>query len=328
MTAAKSVYRTTWHETDFGSGALIVVSLILWWACRRYPAQLPVIAPWDFSFLEFLGTLLPLFWYLRGLVRSPRQERPNLARQLAFISGVAMIYTVLQTHFVYMSQHMFFLNRVQHLAMHHLAPFLIALSWPGDTIGRGMPAAIRLKLQSRLVKTPLHVVQNPVVTGVLFVGLISLWLQPSIHFHAMVSPVLYDIMNWSMVIDGLLFWFFALDPRPAPPARSAYAVRLLTVILVIFPQILIGARITFGGTALYNYYDLCGRLFPSVSALHDQHLGGLIVWIPSSMMSSITFLLIMNNVRLQEDKACGGNGQDDIAAGDGIVVSSSSWTGR
>jgi putative membrane protein len=114
---------------------------------------------------------------------------------------------------------------------------------------------------------------------------------------------------------------------PAPPARSAYAVRRLTLILVMFPQILIGMRITFDSTALYSYYDLCGRLFPSISAPHDQHLGGLIVWIPSSMMSSITFMRIMNNIRLQEDKTCDRNGQDDITAGDGVVVSSGELDG-
>ena len=197
---------------------------------------------------------------------------------------------------------MFFLNRLQHLGMHHLGPFLIALAWPGETIDRGMPEAGRRLVRGHWIQRVLRVVQNPVIAGLLFVGLVWFWLQPDVHFQAMISPVLYTTMNLSMVIDGLLFWCFVLDPRPAPPARHSYAVRLITCILVVFPQLFLGARLTFGVTPLYSYYDLCGRLFPSVSALLDQHLGGLVVWIPSSMMSSIAFMLMLNNIRIQEDR--------------------------
>jgi putative membrane protein len=38
-----------------------------------------------------------------------------------------------------------------------------------------------------------------------------------------------------------------------------------------------------------------------MGALHDQHLGGLIVWIPASMMSSVAFMLVLNNVRRYEE---------------------------
>jgi putative membrane protein len=301
---------------------------MLWWGSATYPAEMPMVAPWDFSWIEYLGIAFPLVWYLRGLSLTNRAARPYWLRQTAFLAGVALIYGTLQTHFVYLSQHMFFLNRLQHLGMHHLGPFLIALAWPGETIERGMPPTARRMAQARWVQPALRIVQTPVIAGLLFVGLVWFWLQPGIHFDAMISPVLYETMNLSMVIDGLLFWFFVLDPRPAPPARHSYAVRLATCILVIFPQLLLGARLTFGLTPLYTYYDLCGRLFPSVGPLLDQHLGGLVVWIPSSMMSSIGFMLMLNNIRLQEDRRSGGINQDDIEIAPGVRVSSKSWTGR
>ncbi len=310
------------------SGAVLALGCLIWWASATYPAELPAIAPWDFSWIEYLGTVLPLVWYLHGLALTAPADRPHRLRRIAFLTGVALIYATLQTHFVYLSQHMFFLNRLQHLGMHHLGPFLIALAWPGETISRGMPVMLRRLAGAGWLHRVLRVVQTPVVAGVLFVGLVWFWLRPAIHFHAMVSPLLYTTMNLSMVIDGLLFWCFVLDPRPTPAARYSYAVRLATCLLVIFPQLLIGARLTFGLTPLYSYYDLCGRLFPSIGALFDQHLGGLVVWIPSSMMSSFAFMLIMNNIRLQEDRQCGGNGCDDIEFAPGVRISSKGWTGR
>ncbi len=57
--------------------------------------------------------------------------------------------------------------------------------------------------------------------------------------------------------------------------------------VVMFPQIIGGAMITFNPHDLYSFYDLCGRIYPDLGALYDQTVGGLIVWIPPSMMSVI-----------------------------------------
>ncbi|WP_158929171.1 cytochrome c oxidase assembly protein [Acidisphaera sp. S103] len=328
MSTQQRTIAATLDPSALLAGFVVAVGAVLWWGSATYPAEMPAIAPWDFSWIEYLGIVLPLAWYLRGLVLTEPAARPHWLRRTSFLIGIGLIYGAMQTHFVYLSQHMFFLNRLQHLGMHHLGPFLIALAWPGETIGRGMPDVVGRWVRARWIQRVLRVVQTPVVAGVLFVGLVWFWLLPNVHLHAMISPVLYMTMNLSMVIDGLLFWFFILDPRPAPPARHSYPVRLATCILVIFPQILLGSRLTFGMTAMYSYYDLCGRLFPSVSALTDQHLGGLVVWIPSSMMSSVAFMLMMNNIRLQEDRQCGGNSKDDIEFAPGNRVSSHGWTGR
>lgn len=309
-----------------GIGGVALLGAVSWWLSTNLPTELPAWAPYDFSWISFLGIALPTFWYARGLCASSAAERPGIPRILAFVAGIALIYTALLTRFVYLSQHMFFLNRLQHLAMHHVGPFLLALAWPGATIGRGMPDWVARRLRAGWLHGVLRVARQPLVAGVLFAGLVALWLQPTVHFHAMLSPQLYDVMNWSMVGDGLLFWFLVLDPRPVAEAGCTYATRLALTLLVEFPQILIGSHLTFTSMVLYSYYDLCGRLFPSISAILDQHLGGIVVWIPQGMMGAIAFLLIMNNIRKHEDDV-GGPGEDDIEVG-GMRVSSSSWTGR
>jgi putative membrane protein len=300
----------------------------LGWLCMTHPARLPVWAPWDFSWTQFLAALLGVWWYARGVALTPKSQRPGLCRQAAFGTGVVLLYAVLLTHFEYMAQHMFFLNRVQHMVMHHVGPFLIALAWPGASLLRGMPPGLRRLVGSAPLRQVMWVVQQPLMAATLFVGLIFLWLVPAVHFRAMIDPNLYNVMNWSMVIDGLLFWSLILDPRPAPPARTSYVSRMIVTVAVMFPQILLGSSITFSTTSLYPYYDLCGRLFPSIGAVLDQHVGGIILWIPSSMMSSIAFMLILNNIRLQDDRMPPVEYNDDDADGDHVQVFSSSWTGR
>jgi putative membrane protein len=312
---------------DRSVGPVLLLGGILWWCTGTWPVDMPAFLPWDFSWIDYLCIALPLVWYVRGLWRTAPARRPHVMRQVAFLSGVAVIYAVTQTGFVYLSQHMFFINRIQQLGMHHLGPVLVALGWPGETIARGMPAVMHRVCRARWLRAFLRVVQQPVIAGAVFVGLLWLWLVPEVHLPAMVSPALYDAMNLSMVIDGLLFWFLILDPRPSPPAAHGYATRLITVIVICFPEMLIGAGLSFTDQSLYPYYDLCGRLFASIGAVQDQHLGGMVVWIPGSLISSAAFMIIFNHVRVQDDRASKG-GSDDIVLPSGVRVSSARWTGR
>jgi putative membrane protein len=308
-----------------GLAAALVLCVTVGWICAAYPASLPAWAPWEFSWTQFLTAILALGWYARGVALLPADERPSLWRQGAFVIGLGAIYAVLLTHFLYMAQHMFFLNRLQHLVMHHLGPMLIALSWPGKPLLRGMPAPLRRLIEGKAAGRMVRFIQQPVLAGILFVGLIYLWLIPAVHFRAMIDPQLYTVMNWSMVIDGVLFWCLVLDPRPSPPARTGFAMRMIVTVLVMFPQILLGATVTFSTTVLYPYYDLCGRLFPSVPALLDQHIGGVILWIPSAMMSSVAFMLTLNSVRRHEEQMV--ELETDPAARE-MALLARSWTGR
>lgn len=304
---------------------IIAAGGLIAWLCQEFPASMPVWAPWDFSWPEFLATALAVWWYARGVALSPVTERPCIARMVSFAAGMTLIYAVLQTHFDYMAQHMFFLNRLQHLSMHHLGPFLVALAWPGASIRRGMPAPFRRLVDARSLACVLNVLQHPVIASVLFVGLIDLWLIPAVNFAAMLDPRLYAVMNWSMVVDGLLFWCLVLDPRTTPPARASFAVRMMMAILVMFPQIILGSYLTFTSHDLYSFYDLCGRLYPTIGALNDQHIGGIIVWIPASMMSSAAFMLILNHIRLNEESVPPEAMTEEERR---MAALASRWTGR
>lgn len=130
---------------------------------------------------------------------------------------------------------------------------------------------------------------NPVVAVVLFVGLIYFWLLSPIHFKAMLDYRLYRVMNWSMAIDGLLFWWLVLDPRLAPSRR------VLVVIAAIPPQIILGAYIFFTPHELYPIDSICGRAFTWITLMRDQQIGDLLLWIPGSMMSVIGALIALRH---------------------------------
>jgi putative membrane protein len=263
------------------------------------PSLVTLLTPWEFSPAVLLtcATAALLFW--RGL---RRRRQAGLAtgvwRTLSFYVGLALTYGVMQTYVDYLSQHMFWVHRVQHLVLHHLGPFLIMLAVPHEVLGQGLPARLRDRVllplwRSLPVRFIYRLVQNPLVSPLLFVGLIYFWLTPSIHFSAMLSATRYQLMNWSMLVDGLLFWWLVLDPRPPHEQGSmGYPARIVMLWAIMLPQIAIGAHITFSKTVLYDVYSVCGRAWP-VSPLVDQIRGGIVTWIPATMMSVLAILLVL-----------------------------------
>jgi putative membrane protein len=284
------------------------------------------LLPWEFSPTVLLVCLTALWLYLRGVSTLRRVgAAPGAWCQLAFLLGLALDYAVLQTRFDFLSQHMFWIHRLQHLILHHVAAVLLVLAAPGRALLAGVPAAARTPLAAvlrrysivgRLAYAAFRFVQHPLVAPLLFVGLIYLWLVPRVHFAAMLDADLYQLMNWSMAIDGILFWWLMLAPRAAQGhAALGYGLRLLIVPLIALPQIALGAYIALHHTVLFDVYNLCGRAW-QVSPLVDQELGGVLTWIPTAMMSGVATLLILR-LAMREAARDGGLCTGTIGADSG-----------
>ena len=165
------------------------------------------LTPWEFSPAVFALCVGAVVFYGRGLARMSPTERPGVGRRIAFFVGWALIYFVMQTHYDYYSQHVFFIHRIQHLVLHHLGPFLVAFAQPLAVLARGLPRGVTTNVIAPVWRHPVtrgayRFLQNPVVAPVLFVGLIYLWLTPAVHFDVMLSARYYAVMNWSMLLDG------------------------------------------------------------------------------------------------------------------------------
>lgn len=258
---------------------------------------LEYLLPWEFSWLWLGSCLLAVVLYGRGLrVMRRRGERlPRWWHQAAFYVGIGSIYLVAHTGYDYLSQFLFFAHRAQHIVMHHLGPMLLAFSWPLGVLGAGLPERFRQwsgwRLLGRILHPVYRVVQHPLVASVLFVGLIFFWLHPILHYYAMLSRWLYQVMNWSMTLDGLLFWWLVLDRRSPDAGGLKYRWRFASLIAVTPPQIILGAFIFLSSRELFDVYTVCGRAW-TISPMVDQQIGGLLTWIPPAMMSLVGVLIV------------------------------------
>ena len=253
------------------------------------------LIPWEFSPTLLVVWLAAALLYALGA----RRRRVPRARQALFWCGMALVYFALLTHFDYYALHQFFVDRIQQVLMHHLAPLLIMLAYP---LGVWL-AALPLRWRARLLRPfarawPWRAVAallfNPLLATLLFVALVLVWLIPRVMTLAMLDWRLYLLMNWSMLLSGLIYWGLVLDHRRRPPARMAPGLRVLSPALSMTPQILVGAIITFSKTDLYPIFSICGRAL-DINVLTDQQYGGLITWVPAAIIEAIAALLALHS---------------------------------
>jgi len=284
-----------------GYGALLVAGAVMSSISHAFPAHLTVFLPWQFHWVEFLATFLILAWFWRGLQIVPRDRQPAFWRKACFVVGVLSFYVVLQTRVDYYAQHMFFVHRWAHFVLHHAGAFLIALGMSGPLLYAGMPEFLKPLVTARPVQRVLNVLQRPAVAPVLFVGLLYFWLIPAIHTRVMLDENLYELMNWTMAINGVMFWSLVLDSRASPPARLSHLMRALMILLIELPQMLLGAILSLSMTDFYPVYNICGRVL-DMTALNDQHYGGLIIWLPGTLTSFAAMIVVLVTMRLNEER--------------------------
>lgn len=282
------------------------------------------LLPWDFSPTVFSVCLLFTALYVRGATAlRQRGTPPGAWRSIAFFTGILLNYIALQTYFDYLSQHMFWVHRLQHLALHHIAPVLLVAAGPGPALRDGLPRWVRAWVLEPLgrqvvVREFVRAVQNPTIALLLFVGLIYYWLTPSVHFAAMLDANRYLLMNWSMAVDGILFWWLMLASRGRQGQLAVgYGIRILILCVAALLQILLGAYITLHNTVLFDVYGLCGRAW-AVTPLVDQELGGLLTWIPPAMMSGLGVIVVLH-LALHDSERTARPLPASVAPGSGLL---------
>ena len=255
-----------------------------------------LLEPWEPSAALVAVFLAVAALYARGARRIP----VSFARQTAFWTGLALFYLSLHTQLDYYAEHQFFVHRLQHLVLHHLAPLVLMAAYPGSVLRAGLPFAWRGPLRrwqrGRTARVSAAILLNPTFISLAFVVSVVFWLIPSVQFVSMLDWRIYTFMNWSVAASGLLYWWMLLDHRPAPPSRTRPGLRVLSPVITMTPQILVGAIITFSSQDLFPIFTLCGRAFTSIPPVLDQSLGGLIMWVPAAVLEAIGAMMALRHL--------------------------------
>ncbi|MGQ0655247.1 MAG: cytochrome c oxidase assembly protein [Betaproteobacteria bacterium] len=248
-------------------------------------------AAWSWNFTPFIviATALVLWLHTRGA------RQASAWQQAAFIGGSALLFLALQSPLDTLADESFAAHQFQHLAIHALAPMLIALSAPAAPLLAGMPAALRRSLylsiaSSGAVRPAFAFLSTPVVAAAHFIAAMLFWLLPAIQETALQDRTVHDAMHFSMLLAGMFFYFCVFDSRP-PPAGSAYGARVFALLSALLVNIPLGAYLSYKETLLYPAYGTGERL--GLEAIVDERVGGLIQYVPGSMMFVIAVLLVL-----------------------------------
>ena len=90
----------------------------------------------------------------------------------------------------------------------------------------------------------------------------------------------------------MTFWWLVTGAGPHIHKQMGLWGRIAFVLIAVPPNMALGAVLAFVGRAVYPYYEAVPRLW-GLTAVTDQQIGGVIMWIPGSMMFIFAALILI-----------------------------------
>jgi cytochrome c oxidase assembly factor CtaG len=204
-------------------------------------------------------------------------------RALAFLAGwltlaVAMLSPLHALGGALLSAHM-----VQHeLLMLVAAPLLVAAR-PLVPLLWALPSSPRRALGRRTSRGATRALWRaltlPLVAFVLHAMAIWGWHVPALYDATLRSEALHAAQHLSFLSTALLFWWSLAH---GPGAERRWGAAMLYVIATMAHTGALGVLLTFASRPLYPAY--VGRTAAwGLTALEDQQLAGLVMWIPAGV---------------------------------------------
>jgi putative membrane protein len=231
---------------------------------------------WHLDVLAGLAGLGVLYaWAARG-----RGRPPGVGRASAAAAGLLVLAGALNGPLHDLSdRYLFSAHMVQHVLITLVAPPLLLLG-----LAPGMLAPV---LGAPLVAAALRALTRlPVAFGLYAVALVG-WHLPGPYNAALERHGLHVVQHLTLMVTATLAWWPVVAPEPALGAPS-YGARLLYVFLLGLPMTAVAAFVTFAEEPLYPFYAAAPRI-GGLSPLEDQRLGGLIMWVPASLVLLAAF---------------------------------------
>lgn len=270
-----------------GAGLLLVPAIASAHAASGGP-----LGWWSWS--APLDVLLPLIlaavWYAHGARHRQHRRAPGETTHVA--AGLLVIVVALMSPVDPLGEASYTMHQVQHLLLRSVAPLLLFVASPIPTFAAGAPGAVR-RLAGRIGgnrawRAVFGALLHPATATVLFIATAWIWQWPAFFTAALLDPTTHNWMHFTMLGSGVLFWWRIFDDRPSAPG---YGGRIVMLWAATAANVVLGAILTLKGSVAYPVYDTLSRLWLTGPA--DELVGGLIVWIPGSMMMLIGLLVVI-----------------------------------
>jgi cytochrome c oxidase assembly factor CtaG len=225
-----------------------------------------------------LPVLLSAALYLRGYLRQRASPRA-----LAFFAGLAVLAASLLPPLDRWSASSFAFHMTQHELLMLIAAPLMVLGRPLPYLLWSLPASWRSGIASVIrhpaVRRPWSILLNPTFAWVLHAVVLWVWHAPSFFDAALRNRGIHDLQHLSFLVSALVFWSALLEER----VRERQGVAVLYLFTTTVHTSVLGALLTFATHPWYSAY-LSTTPEWNLSPLEDQQIGGLIMWVPASLV--------------------------------------------
>ena len=224
--------------------------------------------------------------------------RQAILRALSFCGGLVAVGLALFSPLDRWSAALFAIHMIQHeMLMLIAAPLLI--------FGRPLPLflwAFSVRKRASIARAALRIkgfwvtLLSPLTAWLLHALALWIWHAPAFFDAALRNETVHEVQHLSFLGSALIFWASMVENR-RQAHQGAAVVYLFTT--TIHTSVL-GALITFATRPWYSAY-LQTPLQWGLTALEDQQLGGLIMWLPGSLVYvGIALALLLDWIRASE----------------------------
>jgi cytochrome c oxidase assembly factor CtaG len=270
------------------------------------PELRAALQSWDLDHAVVWLLPLAMLVYTRGFWRVHVQmpQRYPAWRLASFGGGLAVVFLAVASPLDPLGELLLSLHMTQHMLLMMVAPPLIWLGQPFIPMLRSLPPrlsrhAFGWLLTSRVLRRAGRALTHPMVCWIALAVAIVVWHLPRFYELGLRSEGWHEVQHACFFTAALLFWWpvIAVWPSQAVWPRWTMIPYLVAADLINTVQ---SAVLSFSGHVLYPTYESAPRLL-GLSALDDQTLAGVIMWVPGS----IVFLLpaVLLTVRLFEPRS-------------------------
>jgi putative membrane protein len=119
----------------------------------------------------------------------------------------------------------------------------------------------------------LRFLTHPLICGMFYTLVISLWHMPYLYDWALRDKFVHVVEHLMFFGAAVLYWWPMLSPSKVLPPIS-YAAQILYFLAVLIGMTPVFAYITFSSDVLYPTYEYAPRLIANFSPANDQLLAG------------------------------------------------------
>jgi putative membrane protein len=247
--------------------------------------------PWVLLLVSVAAALYLLGWW--RLRREGNARRAlGIGRIGAFTAGLVTLLVALESPLDGLAEQLFCAHMTQHLLLLTIAPPLLVWGRPVFVWLWAFPLPQRRRIGrfwngTRVLQASHAFLMRPLVVWLLASVALWFWHVPGPYGWALADERVHALEHLSFVLTALPFWTLVLQPYGRE--RDGLGIALILVATYALHNGLLGAVLTFASRPYYQ--DWSGLHF-GLTALEDQQLAGLIMWVPAGLLQLATLALL------------------------------------